>query len=170
MQKPLNTKERSNAFWKFFFFFLLTVAMVTTAVYFDFRLPYKENEILKEKVENIRLQSMAQEKFTNNMLQAKALIDSIGKPGVNVKYIGDEVSNKLTDLRNIHIGDSSLVGSLDKVVISVFLDYNKLKSEMINLTDAQSQIADLTSRNDRLNAEKNQLQRDLDLYRNGTGR
>ena len=60
MQKPLNTSERSSAFWKFFLFFILSVIMVTSAVYFNFRLPHKENELLKEKAEKMRIQSMAQ--------------------------------------------------------------------------------------------------------------
>jgi Type VI secretion system, TssO len=170
MQNPVNTAERSSAFWKFIFFFLMSVLMVTTAVYFDFKMPFKENDILKEKVEKIRIQSMAEEKFTNSMMQAKSLIDSMGKPGVNVKYIGDQVSDRLRDLTNMHIADSSLQGSMNKVMIDVFLDYNKLKAEMINLSDAQSQIAILSSKNEQLLSERDQLRRDLDLYLKGTGR
>jgi len=170
MQKPLNTSERSSAFWKFFFFFSMSTLMVTTAVYFDFKLPVKENEILKEKAEKMHLQAMAQEKFTSSMIQAKALIDSMGKPGVNVKYIGDQVTDKLRDLTNMHIADSTLQGSMNKVIIDVFLDYNKLKADMTNLGDTQSQIADLSSKNDQLLRERDQLRRDLDLYLKGTAR
>lgn len=170
MQKPLNTFERSSAFWKFIFFFFLSVLMITTAVYFDFTVPLKENEILKEKAEKANLQAMAQEKFTSSMIQAKAFIDSMGKPGVNVKYIGDQVTDRLRDLTNMHIADSSLQGSMNKVIIDVFLDYNRLKADMINLSDAQSQIADLSSKNDQLMRERDQLRRDLDLYLKGIGR
>lgn len=170
MQKPLNTPERNSAFWKFIFFFFFSVLMIVTAVYFDFRFPYKENEILKEKAEKMRLQSMAQEKFTNSMIHAKALIDSMGKPGVNVKFIGDQVTDKLRDLTNMHIADSSLQGSLNKVIIDVFLDYNKVKADITNLGDAQIQIADLTSKYDHVMRERDQLRRDLDLYLKGSGR
>lgn len=170
MQKPLNTSERSSAFWKFFFFFLITVTMVTTAVYFNFRMPYKENEILKEKAETMRIQSMAQEKFTSNMVQAKALLDSMGKPGVNVKYIGDQVTSKISDLGKIQFADSSLQGSMNRVILAVLLDFNKIKSENVGSADAQSQIADLQSKNDLLTRDKEQLNRDLDFCRTGTGR
>jgi uncharacterized protein YpmS len=170
MQTPLNTAERSSAFWKFFFFFLISVLMVTTAVYFDFKLPYKENELLKQKTEQNRLQTMAQEKFTNNMIQAKALIDSMGKPGINVKYISDQVTDKLRELTNMHIADNTLQGSMNKVIIDVFLDYNKVKSEMTNMGDAQMLIAELTGKNQQLTAERDQLRRDMDMYLKGIGR
>lgn len=170
MQKPINSAERNSAFWKFLLFFILAVLMVTTAVYFDFKLPYKENELLKEKSEQIRLQAMAQEKFTSNMIQAKALIDSMDKTGVNVKYISDQVTDKLRELTNMHITDSSLQGRMNKVIIDVYLDYNKIKSSMTNLTDAQSQIAELSSKNSEITRERDQLRRDLDLYMKGVGR
>jgi uncharacterized protein YpmS len=170
MQKPLNTAERSSAFWKFFFFFFIAVAMIVTAVYFDFKLPYKENELLKEKAENMRLQSMAQEKFTTNIIAAKSLIDSMGKPGVNVKFISNQVSDKLSELTNIHITDNSIQGGMDKVILGVVFDYNKLKEEMANSGDSQSQIAELSSKNDQLMRENDQLRRDLNLYQRGTGR
>jgi hypothetical protein len=170
MQKPLNTSERSSAFWKFFFFFCIAVFMIVAAVYFNFRLPFKENALLKDKAEAMRLQTMAQEKFTTNILEAKSLIDSMGKPGVNVKFISDQVSDKLTELTSIHINDNSIQGSLDKVIIGVVFDYNKLKSEQTNLGDSQSQIAELTSKNDQLMRDNDQLRRDLGLYQRGTGR
>jgi hypothetical protein len=170
MQKPLNTAERSSAFWKFLFFFFIAVFMIVTAVYFNFKLPFKENEILKEKAEKMRLQSMAQEKFTANILEAKALIDSMGKPGVNVKFISNQVSDKLSELTNIRIADNSIQGGLDKAIIGIVFDYNKIKSEATNLGDSQSQIAELTSKNDQLMRENDQLRRDLNLYQRGTGR
>jgi hypothetical protein len=168
MQKPINSAERNSAFRKFLFFFILCILMVITAVYFDVKFPFKENELLKEKSEQIRLDAMAQEKFTSNMLEAKALIDSMDKPGVNVKYLSDRVTDKLSDLTKMQIADSSLQGRMNKAILSVYLDYNKIKSSMTSLADAQAQIADLSSKNGELTKERDQLRRDIDLF-NKTG-
>ncbi len=170
MQKPLNTAERSSAFWKFFFFFFIAVAMIVTAVYFNFKMPLKENELLKVKAEEMRLQTMAQEKFTANILAAKALIDSMGKPGVNVKFISNQVSDKLSELTNIHITDNSIQGGLDKAVLGIVFDYNKLKEEMANSGDSQSTIAELSSKNDQLMRDNDKLRLDLGLTQRGIGR
>ncbi len=170
MQKPLNSSERTSAFWKFFFFFIVAVTMIITAVYFNFKMPFKENQLLKEKAETMRLREMAQEKFTDKITDAKALIDSIGKPGVNSKFISDQVSNKLTELTNLHMTDKSIQGSLDKTIIGTLFDYNKIKAENVNSGDYQSQIATLESKVDGLARENDQLRRDLNLYQRGVGR
>ena len=104
------------------------------------------------------------------MIQTKTLIDSMGKPGINVKYINDQVTDKLSELTNLHITDNSIQGSMDKVMIGIFLEYSKLKADMTNMSDAQAQIAELSSKNDQMMRENDQLRRDLNLYLQGTGR
>jgi hypothetical protein len=172
MQKPINTSERNSAFWKFFLFFVLTVAMVTTAVYFDFRLPHKENEILKAKAESMRLQNMEQEKITNSFIEAKKFIDSIDKPGVNIKYISDMVAQKLGDLNKLNVGDSSIQGKMNRVVTAVFFEYNALKGKTTNVVESQTQVAELLSKNAALTRDLEQAKRDLDFCRgsNSVGR
>jgi Type VI secretion system, TssO len=172
MQKPINTSERNSAFWKFFLFFVLTVAMVTTAVYFDFRLPHKENEILKGKAESMRLQNMEQEKITNSFIEAKKFIDSIDKQGVNIKYISDMVAQKLGDLSKLNIGDSSIQGKMNRVVTNVFFEYNTLKGKTTNVVESQTEVAELRSENTALKKELADAKRDLDFCRgsNSVGR
>lgn len=172
MQKPINTSERNSAFWKFFLFFVLTVAMVTTAVYFDFRLPHKENEILKGKAESMRLQNMEQEKITNSFIDTKKFIDSIDKPGVNIKYISDMVAQKLGDLNKLNVGDSSIQGKMNRVVTAVFFEYNALKGKTTNVVESQTQVAELLSKNAALLRDLEQAKRDLDFCRgsNNVGR
>jgi hypothetical protein len=172
MQKPINTSERNSAFWKFFLFFILTVAMVTTAVYFDFRLPHKENEILKGKAESMRLQNMEQEKITNSFIEAKKFIDSIDKQGVNIKYISDMVAQKLGDLSKLNIGDSSIQGKMNRVVTAVFFEYNTLKGKTTNVVESQTEVAELRSENTALKKELADAKRDLDFCRgsNSVGR
>lgn len=158
MQKPINTSERNSAFLKFLLFFLLSVAMVTAAIYFDFRMPFVENKILKEKSEYIKQQNLQQENITNTFIEAKLLIDSIDKAGVNVKYIADEVTRRLGDLNKLNLGDSSIQKRMNIIVTDVFLDLNELKSKTTNMSESQSQIAELISQNDRLKKDLSELQ------------
>jgi Type VI secretion system, TssO len=170
MQKPLNSKARNQAFTKFLVFFLLAVIMVCGAVYYDFEVPRKENRLLKEKSEQARTQMLAQEKFTNTLVQVKTMIDSIGKPGVNTIYLNQVVSSKLKDLTaEQFINDSSMQGRMNRAILDVYLDYNKVKADMVSMGDAPNQIADLRSKNDQLQRDLDQVRRDLDLCRKGFG-
>ncbi len=104
------------------------------------------------------------------MIEEKNLFFCLVKRGLNLKYISDQVTGKLTDLTNTLMADNSIQGSMDKVMIGVFLDYNKIKSDMVGLSDAQSQIAALSSKNEQLIRDNDQLRRDLDLRTQGIGR
>ncbi len=50
MQQVLNTNDRNTAFLKFLGFFVVTVVIVVVAVYFDYRLPTRENKVLLDEV------------------------------------------------------------------------------------------------------------------------
>ncbi len=167
MQKPLNAKERNNAFLKFLLFLIITVAMICGAVYYNFDIPHKENRLLKEKVEQNRIQMMAQEKFTNKLVEVKQLMDSVGKPGVNTLYLNQLVSAKLKELTELQFIDSTVQAKMNRTVLSTYLDYNKVKTEMVNMGDAPNMIADLRSRNEQLQRDNDQLRRDLELVRKG---
>ena len=47
--KPKNSKERRNSFLKFLALFLVTVGMIMAAVFFTYRVPTKENALLREQ-------------------------------------------------------------------------------------------------------------------------
>jgi len=61
MPSVLNHKERNRAFLKFLFFFIISVWLIVGAIYFDMRIPYKENDVLREQVTRYRNQTIAQE-------------------------------------------------------------------------------------------------------------
>jgi Type VI secretion system, TssO len=170
MQKPLNASERNSAFWKFFLFFMLSVAMVTAAVYFNFiAMPQKENKILKEKAELMRIQNLEQEKITNNLIEAKALIDSVGKPGVNNSFITTKVGEKLAAITSLNAGDSSIQKRMNNVILSTFFALNKLKSESLNMGDNQAQIADLQSQNEKLKTQLSDCQMRIGILQASPG-
>ncbi len=168
MQKPLNTSERNSTFLKFLLFFLLSVAMVTAAIYLDFKMPIIENKILKEKTEYVRLQNQEQEKITNLIVDVKTLIDSVEKPGVNVKYITDIVQSKLGDLNKLNVGDSSIQKKMNNVIVSVLFQLNDLKSKTSNMGETQRELSDLTSQNIKLKGDVRDLEVQITNLRNMT--
>jgi Type VI secretion system, TssO len=166
MQKPLNTTERNSAFWKFFLFFLISVAMVTAALYFDFRMPVKENLILKEKAEQMKILNLQQEEITNTLIVVKNLIDSANKPGANSILLKELADKKLGDLSKLNIGDSSIQKKMNIEIIKVYTDYNYLKNKMISQGDPDAKIAGLEGNIEKLKGDIMTLQAQLDGYRN----
>ena len=50
----LNHKQRNRAYWLFVLFFVITVAVLVSAIFFNAYFPFKENSLLKK--ENIKMQ------------------------------------------------------------------------------------------------------------------
>jgi hypothetical protein len=73
--KPKNLKERRKTFLRFLLLFLLTVASILTAVYFNFRVPKKENKLLKTKVRIVKKEMEYQNNFFKEMKSIKNMID-----------------------------------------------------------------------------------------------
>jgi hypothetical protein len=168
MAHVLNQKERNQAFLKFLFFFLLATTMIVSAVYFDIRIPFKENDMLREDVSNYKTQAMAQEKFVKSMDDAKQLIDSLNKPGVNQVYLNQQANAKIRELADLQYKDSSMYSRINKNVLDVFLRYLDATNKSVSMGDLPSQLADYKAKYEQSQRDLDNARRDLDVIRKST--
>ena len=143
MQQALNAKERNRAFLKFSLFFVLTIVLVVTAIYFDFRMPLRENDYLQKEIDLQRQVEFNQGSFVNTMQMVVSLIDSLDKPGTNVAQIDAQLQQRLTELTGLQQKDNSTYGKLDDVIQRRLWDLYTAKKELIRLSDSQSTISSL---------------------------
>jgi hypothetical protein len=165
MSSVLNSKERNRAFLKFLFFFIISIWLIVGAVYFDMRVPSKENEVLREQVMRYRTQSVAQEKFVVSMDQAKMLIDSLKQPGVNSMYLNQQIAGKLRELTDLQYRDSSMFSRMNKNVLDLYLRYQDATNKVVSMGDLPKQLEDYKSRFEQSQRDLDQARRDLDLLR-----
>jgi hypothetical protein len=165
MQTILNFRERDRAFFKFLFFFVITVCLVSGAIYFDMRIPSKENEVLREQVSRYRTQSLAQEKFAISMDHAKALIDSLRQPGVNTMYLNQQIAIRLRELTDLQYKDSSLYSRMNKNILDLYLRYQDATNKMVSMGDMPRQLEDYKAKYEQAQRDLDQSRRDLDLLR-----
>ncbi len=165
MAHVLNAKERNQSFWKFMAFFLLSTLMVVGAVYFDTRIPAKDNEMLREEVMRYRTQAQAQERFVKNMDDAKNLIDSLSKPGTNIIYLNQQIAAKIRELSDLQYRDSSMYNRLNKNVIDVFLRYHSAVNEVVNLGNVPKELNEYKTKYAEAQRDLQNAQRDLDMCR-----
>ncbi|MEO6963634.1 MAG: type VI secretion system TssO, partial [Puia sp.] len=110
MQQILNSQERNQAFVKFLVFFLLTVILVVTAVFFNYRLPVRENKMLQDEVDVQRQQEANQQKFVNRMQEAIVLLDSLDANNTNLEQINLQLNGKIAELAVLQQKDNTLYG------------------------------------------------------------
>jgi hypothetical protein len=133
MSKPLNSKEHNQAFVKFLIFFLITLVMAVSAVYFNFQVPKKELAILRERSDLFRNQQMNQENYKrtlSDVLQVFNKLDSSNSKAM----VESELRPKLDVLRNaVNIEDSS--NTAEKLNMTIFNLVNKYKDAKFTLFD-----------------------------------
>ncbi|HLZ86540.1 MAG TPA: type VI secretion system TssO [Puia sp.] len=158
MQTILNSKDRNQAFLKFLVLFLVTVTLCVLAVYFDYRLPVRENRVLQEEVALQRQQDVDQQKFAGKMQEALVLMDSVDKAGVNTEQIEIQFNGKLNDLSVLQLKDNTAYGLVDKAIIYRLSELWQAKKNQASLTEkaqhaeeAQNQVAQLQQQINTLN-------------------
>lgn len=165
MANTVNNRERDIAFWKFLGFFLLTTLMVVGAVYFNTRIPVKDNTMMREQISSFRTQSMAQEKFVKSMDDAKVLIDSLDKPGANTLYLNQLIAARIRELAQLQYKDSSMFSRLNKNVLDVFLRYQEAANKNVSMGDMPRQLEDYKARYEQTQRDLDNARRDLDVLR-----
>lgn len=164
--KPKNVKERRNSFLKFLLLFLITTATVVTAVFFTFKIPVKENTMLKERAKVFSKEMKFQNSFFNSMKKVKGLIDSLDVPGQNVSYLNSLISKDLVELqKSIPRKDSTFKYDMYSNVVKLYVDIQDMKGKLRDLKDAENTIEQYKEELEKTQQDFKQLERDLLIAR-----
>jgi hypothetical protein len=130
MQQILNNQERTQAFLKFLLFFLLTIVLVVMAVFFNYRLPSKENKLLSDEVDIQRQQETNQQKFITKMDEINLLMDSLEKHPNGFDQLSILIDSKIVELQVLGQNDNTAYGKMNKAIDN---NLSKLLTDRKNL-------------------------------------
>jgi hypothetical protein len=171
MQQVLNSKERNEAFLKFLVFFLVTVALVVLAVFFDYRLPISENKALQEEVSIHHQQEVSEAKFVAKMNEALQLQDSIEKGGVNVDQIDISLGAKLQEMEILRQKDDpSSYGRMNNIIMDKLFQLQQARQSVRNLKKSSDQVEKLKSDLNSATTQLAEANNELDAIRKNGGR
>ena len=165
MPHIINAKDRDIAFWKFMGFFLLSTLLVVSAIYFDTRIPAKDNAIMRDQISSYKAQAMSQERFVRSMDEAKALIDSLSRPGSNNIYLNQQIAARIRELAQLQYKDSSMYSRLNRNVLDVFLRYQEAANKVVSMGDLPRQLEEYKAKYEQAQRDLDNTRRDLDVLR-----
>ncbi|MEE6186506.1 hypothetical protein PIECOFPK_02545 [Mycovorax composti] len=123
--KPLNAQERSKAFVRFLLFFILTLLVIVTAVFFGMRIPYAENEKLQQQLAAVGKENHFRDDFTTAMTEAQELLESVNMDPQKSGLLDGRITQKIQEM--------------DAMVSKSDITSKRLYTQVIKiLTDAQS--------------------------------
>ncbi len=130
MSKAINSKEHDAAFIKFLLLFILTVAMVAGALYFNFQTPQKELQILRERSDLLRDQNLAQENYKRTLLEAMDIINRLDSNNSKA-IIASELEPKIVALKNAAgLDDSTAPKRLNVIITSLLIKYKNTRFDL----------------------------------------
>ncbi|WP_108803063.1 type VI secretion system TssO [Aquimarina sp. Aq107] len=167
--KPKNSKERRNSVLKFALLFLFTAALIVTAFFFDFdRIPFKENEVLRERTAIVEKDAKFQKDFSKGMFKIEKLIDSLERPGKedNLYYINRNLESEIGDLNEaIDPNDTTY---RYKMYVNIVSSYRQIKELKAQLAKQEKEFQEFEEYKAALEKAREQLDRarsDLDRCR-----
>ncbi|WP_461532413.1 type VI secretion system TssO [Sinomicrobium sp.] len=95
----LNKKERISAFLLFLLMLIITVGALIFAVFFNYQLPWKENEALKLENDRIMNEFYYQDKFSSKLNELTASIDSLDRAEDGFQFLEQTINLELAKLQ-----------------------------------------------------------------------
>ncbi|ADV50992.1 hypothetical protein Celal_3743 [Cellulophaga algicola DSM 14237] len=161
----LNKKERISAFLLFLLMFLVTIILLFVAVFFSYKLPWKENEVLRAENKKIQYEFMYQKQFIKELKRVDVLIDSLDKTKQGNIFLEQSINSDL-----VHIKDDIPKDSLENrnMYENLILTYKKLldaKRDLKQVSNAKAEIEELDSQLDDYEDQIRNLETALELAR-----
>ena len=151
---------------KFILLFCVTVAMVLVAVYFNFKIPEKENQVLRDELKTIKTESEYQNTFFTEMIVLHQMIDSLGMPGQNTSYENSRISAKIVELqKNIPPKSSTHVYDMHMAITQLYVELQNAKNRLNGLEQSETLITEYEMDLEKCKAELTQTKRELYIAR-----
>lgn len=163
MQQVINSKERTQAYFKFLLFFVITMVVVVLAIFFDFYTPTKENKLLKDEVYLQRRQEANQQKFVEKSKRAIALLDSLYISKNNSAQLESQAKEQIKDLEKLQETIGGIYNELDNVVIRNLWTLVERRQTITNLEGSMQKYKDEL---ESCKSQGQQLQSQLAIPRN----
>lgn len=145
----LNKKERYSAFVMFLLMFGITTGILIFALYFNFKLPLKENEVLRNENELMNKQFDYQKNFSKEFGNVVKMLDSLKKNPDRATFIQQDISQKLGVLSKDIPQDTLSAGFYQRVIIGI-QDLVNSKKDIQNVEEFKTKIEELKKENDGL--------------------
>jgi DNA repair ATPase RecN len=162
--EALNKNERARSFWKFLALFLGVLVLAIAAVFVNYKVPYVENEILRNANEKLEAQISNDVGFYQKLDTVKQLLDKINNPGENVIYFDQFVSSTLVDMGK-NLNDTTAKREFYSNIIALCLELQKSKKQLRDLGGASKDVESYKADIEKLSRDLDQAKRDLDICR-----
>jgi hypothetical protein len=158
--KPSNQEERKKAFMNFLLFFMLTIGVILTSVFFSFKVPLKENDQLRAEALRMDNERVILSQFETKMQQTMTMLDTLNESGSKIAINDAQITSNIRELSAI-ISDSITAHGFYRGLIANLSNVQLLKQQLRdsnNKDNDEAQMkATITRLQDQLQVCNNQV-------------
>ena len=159
----LNKKERFNAFMLFLLMFFITMIVLISAIFFNYKLPIKENEVLKHENDKMNMQFSFNKEFSSTIEDINKLVDSLDAAPESFQFIEQSINYELVQLKEKIPNDSIVDPKLYQNVILTYKTYVNTKKKLLQINDSKKEIDKMDKELKELADENKDLARQLQM-------
>jgi hypothetical protein len=161
----LNKKERLSAFLLFLLMFFITTAVLIAALFYNFKLPMKENELLKQENDKIQVQFAFQKQFSEKIEEITTMVDSLDKAPESFQFIEQKINFELVALNEKIPADTDQELKVYDNTILIIKNLVNAKKMLLQGNDSKKEIDLLNNQIKSYEEENKDLIRDLEMLR-----
>jgi hypothetical protein len=161
----LNKKERLSAFLLFLLMFVVTTGVLFAALFYNYKLPLRENEVLRQENDKILTQFNFQKQFSEKIEEISVMVDSLDKAPESFQFIEQKITFELVELKEKIPADTDQDLKLYDNVILTIKDLVNAKKLLLQVNDSKKEIDLLNTQIKAYEEENKDLIRDLELMR-----
>ena len=159
----LNKKERTKSFLLFLLMLVIAFGTLSAGLFFNQKLPWKENKILRVENQQIRYELNYQVRFIQELKKIDKSIDSLSKINEGYFFVEKTITSDIIELRN-RIPKDSLENY--QLYDNMVLNYKKLldaKSSLKKIEGQQNEVDKFNETIQDCEKEVQDLERALEL-------
>lgn len=163
----LNKKERILSFLFFLLIFSMTTGLILLAVFFDFQIPQRELEFLRERDRKVQEELEFQKRFAVRLETLKSFTDSLGMPGQDSYYNKQRAINEIITMQNF-IEEEYKNLKMNNMYDNILLARRQLvdaKQTISTLGDSKRELDKLQAELDIYKEQLELVKRDLEVCR-----
>lgn len=159
----LNNKERRKSFLLFLLMLIITFSILTLGMFFNNKLPWKENEILRKENRQIQYELKYQKRFIKELVTLKKAIDSLDKATEGYHFIEKSIISDISKLEERIPRDSLKNLALFDDIMLIYKKLINAKSMIKKMDNSKNKINKLNETIQDNENDIEQLERALDL-------
>lgn len=161
----LNKKERISAFMLFMLMFVITTGTLLAAIFVNYRLPLKENEVLKAENEKILNEFTFQKTFSDRIEHVAKLVDSLDKAPESFQFTEQTINHELVGLRDkLPTGSDQSLKLYENYILNITSLVNT-KKQLLQVADSKKEIDALKEQIKAYDEDNKELTRELNITR-----